>query len=185
MTRIRIHGLLVIGALGFAVLSIAGTALADDSRLSVLLPGNGCVSGYKVVAVAERDATNEAGLYSMYDGAVPDMQKSGVCYAHQRVFRNAAGKSITIDIYTLYTWQHAKADYTTQKNSIKALPGFQIWPIKQEACAAQTGGMTTCYVWSANYMASVSVQGAASSDLSTAKSIASFISNKIQAVCHK
>ena len=181
MARTRIHGLLVIAAL----LSIAGTTLADGSRLSVLLPGTGIVAGYSVVALAERDGIDEAGLYAMYDGAVPNMQKYGVCYAHQRVFRNARGKSITIDAYTLYTWQHAKAYYTSEKNGIKSLSGFQIWPIKQEACAAQNVGMTTCYAWGANYMASISVQGAAATDLSTAKSIATFVSTKIQALCHK
>ena len=181
MTRTRSHGLLAIAAL----FCIAGAALAEGSRLSVLLPGNGSIPGYNVVAVAERDATDEAGLYSMYDGAVPDMQKYGVCYAHQRVFRNAKGKSITIDAYTLYTWQHAKAYYTSEKGGLKTLSGFQVWPIKQEACTAQNVGMTACHVWGANYMASISAQGASASDLSTAKSIAAFISSKIQAVCHK
>ena len=181
MTRTHITRLLVVGAL----LSLAGATFADDSRLSTLLPGSGCISGYNLVAAAERDATDEAGLYSMYDGAVPDMQKYGVCFAHQRVFKSSRGKTLTIDAYTLYTWQHAKAYYNTQKCGIKSLAGFLTWPVKQEACAAQSVGMTTCYVWGANYMASISLQGAAASDLSAAKSLATYISNKIQAVCHK
>jgi hypothetical protein len=153
---------------------------ADSSGLTVFLPGGDDISGWNVVSAAERDATDEKGLYDTYDGAVEGMQKLGICYAHQRMFRNSSGKIVTIDIYTLYTWQHAKAYYVAQKNAMKSMTNFRTWQITQEACAAQGAGTTTAYVWGKLYAACVTVQGGSGADLTTARAFVTTISNKIR-----
>jgi hypothetical protein len=177
--------ILVAVVLGASLTAGASASAASSSGLGLFLPGAGFAPGWSIVSAAERDAVDEKGLYDMYDGAVPDMQKRGVCYAHQRTFRNGKGKSITVDIYTLYTWQHAKAYYGLEKSGIRSLPKFTTWPLKAEACAAQAAGTTTCFLWSRNYAASISVQGAGSDDLTTAKSVATAISGKIKAYYSK
>ena len=144
-----------------------------------LLPGDNVISGWHILAGADRKAASEAGLYDMYDGAVPQMREAGMYAAAQRIYKKG-NKRFTVDLLKFSTWQQAKAYYVARRDEISATAGFgKTNSVKQELSRTTAAGTTVGYFWNKRYMCSLSVNGTSDAEKQAVTSVATYISQKI------
>ena len=147
--------------------------------LWVLLPGDGAVAGWRLVLGAQKKTATVAGLYSIYDGAVPDMLNAGVVGAGQRVYRKES-RLLTADIFRFSSAVRAKAYYQKRQTEISKLKSFgQLRGITQAACDAAPSRSAVAYLWCREYYAGLSTNGSSDADREALRVFAARISGKI------
>ncbi|MCD6352013.1 MAG: hypothetical protein J7M26_07830 [Armatimonadetes bacterium] len=158
---------------------LAAGLLWAEPLLKTFLPGSNTISGWVIFKAADRGAYNLQGLYDLYDGDVPHLQKFGLQAAHQRVYKKGT-KRVIVDLMRLDNYQHAKALYQERTQGLNELPGCKVLSdVRQQGMLVPTGGVTVVYFWQRNYLCSISVFGTGNAEKQTASTFAHWISNRI------
>lgn len=158
------------------------TAAGAAVNLLALLPGSGGVTGWALVAGAEKQASTDKGLYSMYDGAVPVMKQAGIVAGGQRIYKSGS-KRLTVDIFRFSTSAAAMKYYQKRKAEIAGSKGFgPIAGIQQAGVAAVTGRTTVAYTWNKQYCTSLSVNCCTAADKQALAAFARYTARKITAL---
>lgn len=161
--------------LGWALLAAAGVQAALLSRL----PASGEIPGWSILSGGDRAALNEQGLYSLYDGAAPQMKQAGIKLASQRVYKKGS-KRLTADVYKFAGPAQAKAYYLKRKAEIAQGSGFGVLGgIKSEAVRAQFGRTSLCYLWQKDICCTLSVNGTAAAEKTALQDFAKNISKRL------
>mgnify|MGYP005836057825 CR=1 FL=1 len=166
---------LSLTALAFsaAVPTVAASSMWD------LLPGDATFPGWRVVPGTERKASTTAGLYAMYDGAVPDLQQAGVVAAGQRIY-SRDNRRVTVDLFRFATVGQARAYYVQRKSEISQTTSFAgITGLREAGCYASISRTSVAYLWCRGYYASLSVNGSTPDDRATLKTFAQYISKRV------
>jgi len=168
--------------LAFAlILVVAWQAARAEVSLSALVPGANEVSGWSLVAGADKLGTGEEGLYDVYDGGAGEYLDAGVTQVFERTYRNG-GKYLKVCINRMGAWEQAKAFYLKRRAGIASLPSFMKHSnIKQELSKATNAGSTIAYMWHRNFFCSISVNGDAADQRNAVKDFGTRISGKITA----
>ena len=172
----------VILLVAFAViLAVAWQAVRAEISLQSLVPGDDEVSGWKVVAGADKLGTGEKGLYDVYDGGAGEYLDAGITQVFQRTYKHG-GKYLKVSINLLGSWQQAKAFYLKRRSGIAGLDSYmKHCDIKQELSKATNAGSTIGYMWARNYFCSISVNGDAADQRNAVKDFGRKISAKVTA----
>ncbi|MCX7598383.1 MAG: hypothetical protein N2512_05890 [Armatimonadetes bacterium] len=160
--------------LATAAMVLAALALAAG-KLEKLLPPSSAIPGWMVNTAADRGAYDVEGLYGIYDGDVPHLQKFGIQAAHQRMYKKQNKRAI-VDLMRLDTRTHAQALFAdrTRGTSGSTVPG-----VKEKSLLVSASGTTVVYFWQRNYFCTISTFGSSAADRQAAVSFAKFISAKI------
>jgi len=161
--------------------ALVTTSVTANSLLASFLPRSGQIPGWYIIAGTDRGGSTNEVLYTIYNGAVPQMRQQGVKAAHQRIYKQGE-KRISLDIFSLGNWQQAKAYFLphrqTQQNGASWFALYN--NIKQQAFVAQAAGSITGMGWQRNYVFLVGMQGSGPTDRATVKAFLTFVSNKIK-----
>jgi hypothetical protein len=144
-----------------------------------LLPGSGTLAGWSLVPGAERKAGTTAGLYGMYDGAVPDMQAAGVTAAGQRIYTRDS-RRLSVDLLRFTSADRAKAYYVRRKAEISKASTFGgLTGIRDAGCCASISRSSVAYLWCRSYYASLTINGNTAADRATLRAFAQHISTRV------
>lgn len=174
---ILVTGIVIVA--GGVVLAAQSATLTHS--LASFLPNSGQIRGWQVIPDTDRGGSTDEVLYTIYDGAVPQMRQQGVKSAHQRIYQKG-DKRISLDIYKLGNWQQAKAYFLPHRETQRdGAARFTLYNnIKQQAFVAQAAGSITGMFWQRNYVCLVGMQGSGHNDRATVKAFLTFVSNKIK-----
>lgn len=163
-----------IRLLSAVVIILAAAALAAG-KLDKFLPPSNAIPGWVISASADRGAYDVAGLYGLYDGDVPHLQKFGIQAAHQRMYKKQNKRAI-VDLMRLDTKTHARALFAdrTRGTQGSAVPG-----VKEKSLLVSASGTTVVYFWQRNYFCTISTFGSTAADRQAAIAFAKYISTKI------
>jgi len=161
----------LLATLGVAVTSVVLAA----GKLDKFLPPTNAVPGWVVSASADRGAYDVEGLYGLYDGDVPHLQKFGIQAAHQRMYKNQSKRAI-VDLMRLDTKTHAQALFADRT---KGTRGSAVSGVKEKSLLVSASGTTVVYFWQRNYFCTVSTFGSTAADRQAAVAFARYISAKI------
>lgn len=166
--------------LGVAALALAAaTAAVAASSMWDLLPGDATFPEWRLIPDAERKAGTTAGLYTMYDGAVPDLLKAGVIAAGQRLY-SRDGRRVTVDLFRFASVNQARAYYVKRKSEISQTTSFAgMDGIREAGCCASISRHSVAYLWCRGYCASLGINGNTAQDRATLKAFARYISQRI------
>ncbi len=163
------------------ILAMAWQAAGAEVSLKSLAPADDEISGWKLVAGADKLGTGESGLYDVYDGGAGEYLDAGITQVFQRTYKND-GKYLKVSINRVGSWQQAKAFYLKRRSGIAGLDSFMKHSdIKQELSKATNAGSTIAYMWARNYFCSISVNGDAADQRNAVKAFGRKISAKITA----
>jgi len=175
-----------LAVLGIVVTVAAGGVLAAQSAplthsLASFLPNSGQIRVWQVIPDTDRGGSTDEVLYTIYDGAVPQMRNKGLQAAHQRIYKKG-NQRISVDIFQMGNWQQAKAYFLphreTQRDGAESFTLYNT--IKQQAFVAAAAGSITGMFWQRNYVCTVGMQGSGVTDQARAKTFLIFASNKIK-----
>ncbi len=164
---------------GSALIAVQGAA--ETALLASFLPNSGQMAGWQIIAGTDRGGTTDEVLYTIYDGAVPQMRQKGLKSAHQRIYRKS-DQRISMDMFRLGNWQQAKAYFLPHRETQRdGAASFALYnTIKQQAFVAEAAGSITGMFWQRNYVCLVGMQGSGPTDRATVKAFLTFASNKIK-----
>ena len=169
---------LFAGMIVLFVLVALGTAQA---ALLSRLPAGNEIRGWGVITGGDRVAADQKGLYSLYDGAAPDMMKQGIALASQRIYKKG-NKRLTIDVYKFATAAQARAYYNARKAEIARSKAF--WSGGCNTCGvarAISGRTHIAYLWQKQLCCTMSVNGTTDVEKSALEAFAASINKKIAA----
>lgn len=169
-TKFAAAGLLLCASVAFAAV-----------KLSHFLPPNKALEGWAITKAADRGATDEQGLYGLYDGDVPHLQKYGIKAAHQRMYTKGE-KRLIVDLMQFDTPKHARGLY---EDRIKGMEkGKAVEGVKDKSLMTSANGVTAIYFTQGDYVGTISAFGASSGDKHTARLFAKDISGRIWKTFH-
>jgi len=167
---------LLLGLLG-----LAGAAALAATGIMSLLPPSGGISGWSVLAGADRKGCTAKDFYSMYDGAAPDMMQAGIVGAGERVYQRGS-KRLTVDIYRFKTTAQAQAYYGRRKAEIARSRAFEAAGDRSSGVARAIGGRTyVSYQWRQKCCCTMSVNGNSAADKAALVAFAGYVSKRIAA----
>lgn len=157
----------------------AGTSAFAAPSMWDLLPGDTTFPGWRLVPGAERKASTTAGLYAMYDGAVPDLQKAGVVAAGERIY-SRDGRRVTVDLFRFGSVDQARTYYVKRKAEISQTTTFAAMDgLREAGCYASVSRHSVAYLWCRGYCASLGINGSTAQERATLKAFARYISQRI------
>lgn len=165
----------VIGVLAIVAVVSVSVALAAG-KLDKFLPPSNVIPGWVVSASADRGAYDVEGLYGLYDGDVPHLQKFGIQAAHQRMYKKQNKRAI-VDLMRLDTRTHAQALFADRT---KGTSGSAVSGVKEKGLLVSASGTTVVYFWQRNYFCTISTFGSSTADRQAAVAFAKYISAKIE-----
>ncbi|MCE5238922.1 hypothetical protein LLH23_10570 [bacterium] len=172
----RRRSLLVVGLLG-----LTGVAAVAATSIMSLLPPGGAVSGWGVLAGADRKGCTAKDFYGMYDGAAPDMMQAGIVAAGERIYQRGS-KRLTVDIYRFKTTGQAQAYYGRRKAEIARSRAFEAAGDRNSGVARAIGGRTyVSYQWRHKCCCTMSVNGNSAAEKAALVSFAGYVSKRIAA----
>lgn len=161
--------------LSLLLAGVAGAALLSR------LPTSNEIAGWTVMTGGDRAATNQQGLYSLYDGAAPEMIRQGIALASQRVYKRDA-KRLTIEVYKFATPAQAKTYYSARKAEISHSKAFRATGSSVSGVARAISGRTyVAYLWQQQLCCTMSVNGTTVAEKTALEAFAASIGKKITA----
>lgn len=164
-------------ALVWALLALSLVGGAHAALLS-RLPATGEIPGWATVKGGDREATSQKGLFSLYDGAAPDMTQAGIILASQRVYARD-NKRLTIDVYKFVSSQKAALYYQKRKSEISKQPGFAAIGGVRNAVQSRSGRTQVGYLSQKQFCCIISVNGTGAAEKNAIQAFAAAIAHKI------
>lgn len=162
---------------------VAAVLLAGVAQAALLsrLPVGNEIPGWGVIAGGDRVAADQKGLYSLYDGAAPEMVTRGIALASQRAYQRG-NKRLTIDVYKFATAAQAKAYFSARKAEIARCKAFWAAGSSVSGVARATSGRTyIAYLWQKQLCCTLSVNGTTAAEKTALEAFTASISKKIAA----
>jgi len=163
------------------ILGLTGVAALAATSIMSLLPPAEAISGWSVVAGADRKGCTAQDFYSMYDGAAPDMMQAGIVAAGERIYQRGS-KRLTVDLYRFKTRGQAQAYYGRRKAEIARNRAFETAGDGNSGVARAIGGRTyVSYQWRRKCCCTMSVNGNSAAEKAALVAFAGYVSKRIAA----